>query len=117
MNTPNKKESAGLTLVEAVEALSSIADLEFDQNIGIAQQHEMNIQNTPFAYQTVHWLHEKDAGETINMIKNTFKVILNYLQDFYNHEYSYINEPEVIERIKTIMVLVGEAARKLDKYT
>ena len=117
MNTPNKKESAGLTLVEAVEALSSIADLEFDKNMGIAQQHEMSIQNTPFAYQTVHWLHEKDAGETINMIKNTFKVILNYLQDFYNHEYSYINEPEVIERIKTIMVLVGEAARKLDKYT
>lgn len=117
MNARNKKEGGALTLVEAVETLSNIADLEFDQDIGIRQSHEYTIQNKPLTFHTVHWLHHNDADITVSMVKETFRVILDYLRRFYQKDFASIYDPQAIEGIKAIMVLVGEAAKKLDKYT
>lgn len=117
MNTRNKKESSTLTLVEAIETLSNIADLEFDREVGIAQKHDLIVRDKPLSYHTVHWLHHKNGDVTINMVKNTFRIVLNYLRNFYSKEYGTIRNEQAIEGIKTIMVLVGEAAKKLDKYT
>jgi hypothetical protein len=105
------------SIIEAVETLSSIADLEFDREIGIAQKHELILQNEKIDYKTVHWLHEADAISTVPLVKEIFRVILHYLRGFYKKEYGYVTDQKTIEGIKTIMVLVGEAAKKLDKYT
>jgi hypothetical protein len=105
-----------LSLVEAVETLSSIADLEFDREIGIAQKHEIMLGNEKIAYKTVHWLHQEDAASTVNLVKETFRVVLHYLKQFYKNEYGSVTDQKTIEEIKSIMVLVGEAARKLDKH-
>ena len=67
-------------------------------------------------YKTVHWL-EENHDNTVDIVKNTFKTILSYLRHYYNKEYGYSNDAKTIEGIKTIMVLVGEAAKKLDRYT
>ncbi len=117
MSNQDKKEAATLTIVEAVETLSNIADLEFDHDVGIAQKHDLIVQDKPLSYHTVHWLHHKDADITIGMVKDIFRVILNYLRNFYKNEYGHIANLQAVEGIKTIMVLVGEAAKKLDKYT
>lgn len=109
--------SHDLSIVEAVETLSSIADLEFDRDIGIAQKHEMILGNEKIAYKTVHWLHEEDASATVNLVRETFRVVLHYLRHFYKKEYGQVNDQKTLDGIKTIMVLVGEAAKKLDKYT
>jgi hypothetical protein len=106
-----------LSIIEAVETLSSIADLELDRNVGIAQKHEVILHNEKIDYKTVHWLHKQDASSTVILVRETFRVILHYLKQFYKKEYGYINDPKTVEGIKTIMVLVGEAAKKLDKYT
>lgn len=108
---------SNLSIIEAVETLSHIADLEIDKGVGITQQHEVMIDNEKINYRTVHWLHEKDASETISLVRETFRVILHYLKQFYRKEYGYVTDPKTVEGIKTIMVLVGEAAKKLDKYT
>lgn len=110
-------ETSNLSLLEAVEALSSIADMELDRDIGIAQRHELIVQEKPFTYRTVHWLHKQGATETVQIIKEIFRVILSYLSSYYNKEYRSVTEPQAVEGIKTIMVLVGEAAKKLDRYT
>lgn len=117
MSTRNKHESSSLGIIEAVETLSNIADLEFDQNMGITQEHDLVLHEQKVTYRTVHWLHEKDADQTIAIVKDTFRVILHYLKEFYKKEYGYISDEKTIEGIKTIMVLVGEAAKKLDKYS
>lgn len=109
--------SQNLSIIEAVETLSSIADLEFDREIGIAQKHEVVLSNEKVAYRTVHWLHKEDALPTVNLVRETFRVILHYLRQFYRKEYGQVTDPKTLEGIKTIMVLVGEAAKKLDKYT
>lgn len=108
---------SNLSIVEAVEMLSTIADLEFDREVGIAQKHEVMIGNEKIAYKTVHWLHKGDAPSTVNLVRETFRVILHYLRQFYRKEYQNVTDENTLEGIKTIMVLVGEAAKKLDKYT
>lgn len=117
MNDQDKNEAATLTIVEAVETLSNIADLEFDRNVGIAKKHDLIVQDKPLSYHTVHWLHRKDGEVTVDMVREIFRVILNYLRHFYKNEFARIDNQQAIEGIKTIMVLVGEAAKKLDKYT
>lgn len=111
------KDEGGISLIDAVETLSNIADLEFDRSMGIEQVHEMVIQGQTISYKTVHWLHQKDANETVEIVREIFKVVLHYLKDFYKEEYSLISNQKALEGIKTIMVLVGEAAKKLDKYS
>lgn len=106
-----------ISIIEAVETLSSIADLEFDHEIGIAQKHEVVIGNEKIVYKTVHWLHKEETPSTVNLVRETFRVILHYLKQFYKKEYIHMTDPQELDRIKTIMVLVGEAAKKLDKYT
>lgn len=106
-----------LSIIEAVETLSSIADLEFDHDVGIAQKHEILLSDEKIDYKTVHWLHQKDASETVTLVKEIFRVILHYLKQFYKTEYGQVNDQKTLDGIKTIMVLVGEAAKKLDTYT
>ncbi len=117
MTADSKSTGSSQALVDAVETLSNIADLEFDHQIGVSQSHELEVLDENTRYFTVHWLHKEDAEQTVNIVRDTFKVILKYLKDFYKNEYSYVTDKPTLERIKTIMVLVGEAAKKLDKYT
>ena len=91
--------------------------LEFDREIGIAQKHEIVFGEETIGYKSVHWLHQSDAPATVNLVRETFRVILHYLKQFYIKEYNHVTDPTTLEGIKTIMVLVGEAAKKLDKYT
>lgn len=104
-------------LVEAVETLTSIADLELDGPIAIAEKHEIQLQELPVIYRTVHWLHRKNAQRVMHVVLDTYKVILNYLRHFYKREHGKLIEHESIEGIKTVMVLVGEAAKKVDRYS
>ncbi len=110
-------EPSNLTIVEAVETLSSIADLDPEKDIGISERHEVMLQGRPVTYRTVHWLQETDADTTLSVIKETFRVVLRYLRSFYREEHGYVTDVQTVEGIKTIMVLVGEAAKKLDRFT
>lgn len=105
------------SIIEAVETLTSIADLEIEGPIGIAERHEIELQEIPIIYRTVHWLHRRNAEKVMVVVRDTFRTILNYLKHFYKAEYGRLVHHESVEGIKTIMVLVGEAAKKVDKYS
>lgn len=109
------KHESSISLLDAVETLSNIADL--DPNLSIAQDHDFIFQNRKISYKTVHWITKKNSNETIKLVKDIFKVILDYLHNFYDKEYNMVTDAKTLEGIKTIMVLVGEAAKKLDKYS
>lgn len=113
----NTKDGNHISLVEAVEALSNIADLEFDREIGISERHDFTIQTQKISYKTIHWLHHQGGSITINVVRDIFKTILHYLKNFYRDEYTFVTDEKTVEGVKTIMVLVGEAAKKLDKFT
>ncbi|MEI8125485.1 MAG: hypothetical protein WCG42_07005, partial [Parachlamydiaceae bacterium] len=117
MSTQAKKEEITLTLIEAVETLSHIVDLDIDQNRGFIQESTLLNEDRPIVQDVKHWLSAEDAGVTVNVIKKTFRVVLKYLKNVFDEDYSRNCGSQTLERIKTMMVLVGEAAKKLDKYT
>lgn len=113
MNMRDKSEGSTLTMMEAVETLSAIADLEFGQE----GSEELPLQTMAVKHPAAKWLRVKDEDLTVEDIKETFRVVLNYLRHFYKKKSGYFADQSTVEGIKTIMVLVGEAASKLDKYT
>lgn len=116
MNSKDKHEGSVLTIVEAVETLSRIADMDLEHDVGFVKQPEKIPSTSPLIHRAIEWLPSGDVEASVKAVKETFRVILNYLHNFYEKEYHYISSPEITEGIKTIMVLVGEAAKKLDKY-
>lgn len=117
MSARTKQLESPLSIVDAVETLTQIADLEFDKEVGIAKKHDLILQDRKVTYRTIHWVHQEDVDSTVKLVRETFRVILTYLKHFYEREYGQITDEKTIEGIKTIMVLVGEAAKKLDRYT
>ncbi len=117
MKQAEAADTSDLTIAEAVETLSRIADLDLDRDIGIAQKHDVVIHGNPIGSHKVRWFHEQDATSTIGVVKETFRVVLKYLRGFYRKEYGYLTDSNTVESIKSIMVLVGDAAQKLDRFT
>jgi len=111
------QETSSVGIVEAIETLTSIADLEIEGPIAVAERHEFQLQDMPIIYRTVHWLHKRNAEKVMFVVRETFRTILHYLRRFYRTEYGKLVAHESVDGIKTIMVLVGEAAKKVDKYT
>lgn len=119
MNKKALEESGHLTLMEAVDTLSSIADMEFETDVGFINPPNIAIQgeDMPVTDRTVNWLHQQDPKESVELIHGVFKIVLKFLQHFYKEEFRSKQEKRTLEGIKAVMVLVGEAAKKIDRYT
>lgn len=116
MATKAKNRTEDLNIVDAVETLSSIAELGADKKMGILEEKQIQIKDKQISYHSVRWLHNSDGETTLAVIREIFRVILDYLIAFYENQYNTVKDKHTAEEIRTIMVLVGEAAKNLDKY-
>lgn len=105
------------SIVQAIQTLSSIAELEIDSPIAIVEKEEVVIQKMPISYRTIHWMHKKNSEKVMRVVKNTFRTILDYLKNFYRKEVGHLIQHEAVDNIKTIMTLVGEAAKRVDHFS
>lgn len=108
MGMRNKQEKKPETVSEAIETLSKIAESDDTDLNPSGQRGIKQIKSTGY---------RKDPQEIMGIIEEKFKIILDYLHHFYENEQNHMNKPQAIEGIKTIMVIVGDAAKKLDRYT
>ncbi len=92
-------QADNLTLMEAVDNLSSMAELEVA---------------TPIP---AKWLDPTKLEENQKTVKQTFKVLNNYLHHVYSKEKEQLKDIETQKGIQAIMVLAGEAAQKMDKFS
>lgn len=121
MNTRDNNDAMYPTVSDAVETLSSIAEMDFDRDLSMANNDmESDIitqgeQSSPIS-RRVSWLYEMDPESRVENVKEIFKVILHYLRSFYKKEFRYMANQKETEGIKAIMVIVGEAAKKLDQH-
>lgn len=111
MSSRKHKEGSTLTIGEAVETLSSIAEMDIDREL-LPNLDDYQASSK----KTIELLQNQDVNEKVGIVKETFRVILNYLRSYYKKQYKYSPNQQTTEGIKAIMVLVGEAAKKLDKY-
>lgn len=117
MGTKESHEGSHLTIMEAIDALSSIAETEVNRDLAVLNDpaEALASEEERARHYSVDWLHQ-DLETTIEMMKDVFRCVLGYLRTYYKKEYRYMPNQQTTEGIKDIMVLVGEAAKKLDKY-
>lgn len=115
MKSKYKQEHSTLSVMDAIETLSTIADLDLEgmteemQEIG-----EGGSSNKSVLAKRVRRVQESLKGS--GRIREIFGVILNYLRNFYKNEHGYLTDPQALEGIKGIMVVVSDSAKKLDRF-
>jgi hypothetical protein len=116
MASHEKNTTNNMSLSDAVEALSTIAELDVNHiDIEAPDYSLLDVESddrrrilTPYSGQ---------GDIDVAIVKNIFKTILHHLKNLYMEDSSYITDASKSERVKSIMVLVGEAANKLDRFT
>lgn len=105
-------DKEALSLMEAVDNLSSMAELD-----DAAAVQEKEVRGGLEKIHLVKWLDPSKIEENRELIKQSFKVLNNYLQHVYTKEKDQLNDVETQKGLQAIMVLAGEAAQKVDKFT
>ncbi|MGZ3634128.1 MAG: hypothetical protein ACXWM7_07715, partial [Parachlamydiaceae bacterium] len=108
------KENSNLSVMEAIATLSTIAHFDVETLTEDLQNEEIQLFTQSGAVRHFKWLNHSAKGK--DRIREIFSVILDYLRQFYQSEHSYLTDPQTLEGIKNIMALVGDAAKKIDKY-
>lgn len=109
----HRNNEGALSLMDAVEALSTIAETHWEENPISMEEQPGGIID----WKDAHWLYGKNKEKVANNIRGIFKVILKHLREFYQGESTVVTSSKMLEGIKTIMLLVGEAAKKIDRFT
>lgn len=118
MDRVKTKEKENLSIAEAIENLSSIAEMEIDEKtpIGLLQDKKLTTREEDFTYKEIEWLFPEVPQNFIDNIKPTYRVVLEYLKEIYhNPETDWENE-KTIHGIQSVMNLVGDAANKIKEY-
>lgn len=112
MKSKHKQERSSLSVMDAIETLSTIADFDFE-GMPDEMAKESTSNQGPLA-KRVRWIQESLQGG--GRLREIFAVILNYLRNFYKNERGYLTDPQALEGIKGIMVVVSDSAKKLDRH-
>lgn len=103
-----KNKRDGLSVVEAVDNLSAMAELDIS---ALPPGGELTVLPIGKEYDAARIVQDREA------VRETFRVIHDYLQHLYDREKGDLKDPEMQRGIQAIMVLAGEAAQKMDKYS
>lgn len=96
-------DATSLTLDDAVETLSNLAELSMDDSTEEVNSPSMQL------------LTDNTSDRSIQIIKNSFRVVLQYLKGFYHERTNYMLSEDELFNTRSIMLLVGEAAKKVDR--
>ena len=109
-----------LTIIEAVENLSNLAEMDDNDRIGVIEDHVIvheqdEEESSPL--EAIHWLEEKSQHQTEEVVSDTFKTVLKYVKDFHKKEFNRFYEEKNQQGLKKIMLLVGKASDNLKNFT
>ena len=98
------------SILEAVDNLSSMAELDLAELEEDKSESESHLR-----LQTSHWLDLKNEEKTVQSVKDTFRVVHNYLKFVYKKEGGELKNSEIQKGVKSIVALATEAASKVDQ--
>ncbi|MCB1181525.1 MAG: hypothetical protein KDK55_05860 [Chlamydiia bacterium] len=110
-----------LTIVEALDNLNALAEVDSLDEIEVTNElhflsHAAQKEGTEEGRE-FYWIHAGADNQTLNVVKETFRAVHRYLQHSYEKMQESSDTKRIIEGINTIMVLVGEAAKKLESLS
>ncbi len=94
-----KKKRGRITVLEAVDNLSHLADLDVEKK------------------EETEWTDPAKVQENQDAIRETFKALTSYLQHLYQKERTELGNPQTQRAVQAMMQLAGEAVAKVGKYT
>ncbi len=94
-----KKKRGRITVLEAVDNLSHLADLDVEKKA------------------ETEWMDPAKIQENQDAIRETFRTLTAYLQHLYQKERDELGHPQTQKGIQAMMQLAGEAVEKVGKYT
>jgi hypothetical protein len=97
-----RKGEEGLAIAEAVEHLSSMADLDVSATEGGGKSR---------------WLDPALFDDNRKLVKHVFRSVLGYLRRIYEQDRKHLKDFDMQRGVQAIMVLAGEAVQKVDKIT
>lgn len=111
-------EGSHLSILEAVENLSNIADMDIDDKLGLLEDHVIvHGASEDETLEAIRWLEDKSEHQTEQVVEETYKTVLKYVKDFHKKEFTRFYDQKNQDGIKKIMLLVGKASDKLNNYT
>ncbi len=117
---PIQETHTDLTILEAVENLSSIAEMSESERLGLIEDHFVvhnESDDEDDGLEAIQWLEEKSQHKTEVVVEDTFKAVLKYVKNFHKKEFNRFYDHKNQEGIKKIMLLVGKASDNLNSYT
>lgn len=112
------KQIAQYSISEALDLLTAIAEVELDIEPELHLTHQQMVAEAkPLLAKSVQWIDDPDASASVDKIRSLFDVLYNYLFNRLLEGEREGKRQETIESIKQMMVIAGEAAKKLDKFT
>lgn len=100
------------TILEAVDNLSSMAELEMEEVEFAREDEEKGLR-----LKASRWLDPRDEEKTIASVKGTFKVVHDYLKHVYTKDFKQLQDVEMQKGVRSIIALANEAAEKIDTLT
>lgn len=88
-----------ITVLEAVNTLSNLADLDVKQP------------------ENLEWLDPAKIEENQAVIRETFQTVNSYLQHLYQKDRNELSQPQTQKGIQSMIELAGEAVDKVGQYT
>lgn len=116
MKEHERNEKITSTVSTAVEMLSAIAELDIEQessHFTYSGDGEVIPSNEYLEEKNINWISSHRANDALKVINDTFTTVLSYLRSSFE---DHLQKTQYLESIKTIMLLVSEAARKFDRY-
>ncbi len=105
-----KKSLAEMSIMEAVENLTNMAEMENFQSRTDKSAEQINKKKSDSPQSSK----EKNIVDTV---KKTFQTVHNYLKHVYQKEKKHLEDAEMQKGIQAIMMLASEAADKVDSYS
>lgn len=107
-----------LNILDALENLNILVDADTLEEIEVTDEarlipHKGEVEGGP---REIYWVQAGPDDQTLSVIKETFRSVFDYLQVFYHKMKKTGDTKKLVEGVNTIMVLVGEAAKNLDRF-
>ncbi len=112
-----RKSHSGLTVMEAVDNLSHLAELDLSVPQKEGEGMALTEEQLSDQFQANSWRDPEYNTFNRDRIKETFSTLLKYMKDLYEKDKGHLREEKTQRGIQAIMLLATEAVQKIDQYT
>lgn len=109
MTGPKKGKKSALSVMEAMEELSRIAELDEEQAAARLSEKESQALK--------EWTDPQQRESNQEKVKETFRVLHSYLQQVYEKGEAELEDVETRQGVQAIMLMANEAAQKIERCT